>query len=219
MGMGFRMKDRDESEVPEEARAEDEREATPREEEARGDASRGANEVEPGPEEDELARALRQRDEYLENWQRARADYQNLRRRMLADTEAAVRSSKEVLLGELLTVLDFLDMALATECQGEEARALHKGIELTRGQLWQLLEREGVSVVPEEGPFDPAVHQAVETVPAGDRAPGEIVRTLRRGYRLGDGVLRYAQVAVAADEGETARPEQEASSSAQSEGN
>lgn len=194
MGTKSRMKDPEEQGTPQGRSAE--------EHEGRADEVRDQATAEAGPEEDELARALRERNEYLENWQRARADYQNLRRRMLADTEAAVRRSKEVLLGELLTVLDFLDMALATECEGEEARALHKGIELTRGQLWQLLEREGVSVVPEEGPFDPAVHQAVETVAAEDRPPGEIVRTLRRGYRLGDGVLRHAQVAVAAAPGE-----------------
>jgi hypothetical protein len=65
---------------------------------------------------------VRERDEYLASWKRAAADYQNLRRRLQSDVDAAVASRKAALLGDLLLVLDYLDMALATPVQSPEGR-------------------------------------------------------------------------------------------------
>lgn len=153
---------------------------------------------EEGTLEGELAKACAARDEYLASWQRAQADYQNLRRRIGSDTEAAVARSKQALLGELLLVLDYLEMALAAPCTSGEGKNLHAGVEMTRAQLWRVLEREGVKLVPETGRFDAAVHQAVERVETADEAEGTLLATLRRGYTLGAQILRPAHVRVAA---------------------
>jgi molecular chaperone GrpE len=149
---------------------------------------------------DELAKACAERDEYLASWQRAQADYQNLRRRIGSDTEAAVARSKQGLLAELLLVLDYLEMALVAPCASPEGKNLHAGVELTRQQLWTVLAREGVKLVPETGRFDAAVHQAVERVETADEPAGTILATLRRGYTLGNQILRPAHVRVAASE-------------------
>jgi len=149
-------------------------------------------------EEDELGRLARERAEYLASWKRARADYQNLRRRVREDIERAVTGAREGLLSELLLVLDTLELALATECSSHDGKNLLLGVGMTRDQLLQMLEREGVCAVPDGGTFDPALHQAVETVVDPEREPGEIVATVRRGYRKHDGVLRFAQVKVCA---------------------
>lgn len=151
---------------------------------------------EPAPAGTELEQLARERDEYLESWRRARADYQNLRRRQQAEVDAAVAKARAGLLSELLLVLDFLDMALSSECRTDEGRALKQGVELTRGQLAQILEQQGVRAIAEGGRFDPALHQAVDTVPTEEREPGEVVETVRRGYRLGEHVLRHAHVRV-----------------------
>ena len=166
-----------------------------------------------GPAEDALeeplTRAERERDEYLAQYQRALADYQNLRRRTHEDIQSAVRRERAALLEEMLTVLDYLDMALATPCASEDAKALLFGVQLTRDQLWALLERQGVAPIPPAETFDPEIHQALATVES-DLPPGTIVETVRRGFRVGSGVLRYAHVKVAArradagDEGERA---------------
>jgi len=148
--------------------------------------------------EAELAKACAARDEYLASWQRAQADYQNLRRRIGSDTEAALARSKQSLLAELLLVLDYLEMALAAPCASSEGKNLHAGVELTRAQLWTVLEREGVKLVPESGRFDAALHQAVERVETTDEPEGTILATLRRGYTLGAQILRPAHVRVAA---------------------
>jgi molecular chaperone GrpE len=157
--------------------------------------------VGPPEDEDELTRLTREREEYLESWRRARADYQNLRRRVQADIDDAVRRSRTSLLSELLLVLDFLEMALRTEVHSEDARNLKIGIEMTRGQMMQFLEQQDVRPVPEGGRFDPTVHQAVEMVEAPEHEPGEVVETVRRGYRIGEHVLRHAHVKVAAEPG------------------
>ena len=144
-----------------------------------------------------------ERDEAIASWKRAQADYQNLRRRLQADIDAAVQRSKQKLLDELLLVLDYLEMALNAPVTTDEGRNLHAGVEMTRTALLRALEREGVSVVPETGAFDPSVHEAVESVVGDARSAGKILSTLRRGYTSGGQVLRPAQVRVSVAPTET----------------
>lgn len=77
-------------------------------------------------------------------------------------------------------------------------RSWAEGIELVRERLAELLRAEGVEPIPAAGcPFDPNHHVAVEVVAAEPgQQPGTIIRELRPGYRIGDTVLRYAEVAV-----------------------
>lgn len=149
-------------------------------------------------EETELERALRERAEYLSNWQRSQADYQNMRRRMQQDMDGHARRSKQPLLSDILLIMDQLEMALSIPATSDDAKSFRAGIELTRDQLTRTLANEGVTAVPDDGTFDPNVHQAMSTVSTEDVAPGEIVETLRRGYTWNDIVLRHAQVRVAA---------------------
>lgn len=157
------------------------------------------------PEQESPEELARQRDQYLEMWQRANADYQNLRRRTLADVEQAARRAKDGLLHELLRVLDYLEMALAAECQGQEAKNLLVGVRMTRDELVGVLEREGVRPIPDSGAFDPELHQAIGTVETEELEPGSVVSTLRRGYRHEGHTLRHAHVHVAVRPGEVER--------------
>lgn len=144
----------------------------------------------------ELESLRRERDEHLASWQRAQADYQNLRRRMGADIDSAVARAKQGLLQELLLVLDYLDMALCSPASNDETRNLRAGVEMTRAQLWRVLEGQGLRLVPESGKFDASVHQAVETVASAEHPPGMVISTLRKGYWCGTQILRPAQVRV-----------------------
>jgi molecular chaperone GrpE len=140
---------------------------------------------------------LRERDEYLASWKRAAADYQNLKRRLQSDIDSAVALRKAALLADLLLVLDYLDMALASPVATDEGKSLHAGVEATRAAMLGALEREGVRPLPEGGRFDPAVHACVAREVAQGREPGEILATLRRGYTIEGRILRPAQVKVA----------------------
>lgn len=72
------------------------------------------------------------------------------------------------------------------------------GLDLTRRRLLDTLAAEGVTPIAAEGrPFDPAYHIALETVVAADAPPGQVAHEIRRGYMVGERVLRYAEVAVA----------------------
>ena len=147
-------------------------------------------------DEDPLTRAERERDEAVANWQRARADYKNLNRRSLETLDAAVGRARIELLSELLLVLDYLDMALLAECTTDEAKNLHYGVSLTRDQMLGVLERFEVKPIEEMETFNPAVHQALSKVEDAEREEGEIIEVVRKGYWLGEQVLRYAQVHV-----------------------
>ena len=150
------------------------------------------------PPLDPLTKAELDRDEYLGNWQRARADFQNLKRRTLEDVESAINRERSNLLEETLTILDYLDMALASPCDSQDAQNLQIGVQMTRDQLWQMLERQSVKPITAEGVFDPSHQQAVATVTTAEVEPGTIVEVVRRGYTIGDRVLRHTQVKVAA---------------------
>jgi len=147
--------------------------------------------------ETEVERLRRESAENLAHWKRATADYQNLRRRLQADIDAAAQRSKQALMSDLLLVLDYLEMALKTPCATAEGKNLAAGVELTRGVLLRTLERENVRAVPDEGRFDPAVHQAVERVETDAHEDGTILATLRRGYVSNGQAIRPAQVRVA----------------------
>lgn len=145
-----------------------------------------------------IAQLEAERDEALGHAQRALADYQNLRRRTQADIDAAAKRARSEVLAETLTVLDYLDMALATECTTEEGKNLKVGVTMTRGQLAALLERFKVKEVPPSKTFDATYHQAFATVETTEQPPGSIVEVFRKGWLYGDQVLRHAQVRVAA---------------------
>jgi len=106
-------------------------------------------------------------------------------------------------------VLDYLDLALARPATTEESRSLAQGVSLTREQLVQILEQEGVRPIPPSDRFDPALHEATATVPSDAVPPGGIVDIVRPGYTWRGEVLRHTQVIVAGSPGETAAKAEE----------
>lgn len=148
-----------------------------------------------------LESVMAERDEYLELWKRAQADYKNLRRRAQAELEAGTRRAMQPLLDSLLLVLDHLDMALMAPTPNDETKNYAVGVEMTRNQLVTALRQEGVVEISTQGAFDPELHQAVSTVESPDVEPGAIVATIRKGYTWNDLVLRPAHVSVAAAPG------------------
>ena len=147
----------------------------------------------------DMEELCRERDELREKWARSQADYANLRRRTQADINAAVRRSQQGLLDGLLLAVDHLELALATPTTSEETKNLAMGVRLTRDQMLQSLEREGVRPVPPAKTFDPKLHEAVATVESEEHAPGTILEVVRPGYIWGEVVLRPAHVRVVAD--------------------
>ena len=146
-------------------------------------------------EVDALAEVTRERDVYLDNLQRLKAEFDNYRKRAARDQESLVARAHERLVKELLPVLDDLGRALEAAEQHEEAK-LEDGVRLVHRQLSDVLAKEGLTEIETDGAFDPHVHEALLAQPS-DAEPGTVVEVLQKGYRLGDHVLRPARVIIA----------------------
>ncbi len=142
-----------------------------------------------------LEDVTRERDEYLDLARRAKADFENYRKRATQQTADAEKRGKADLARELLPAIDSLERALASA--DADADALAKGVSLVRDQLLATLERAGVEAYDPAGEkFDPSWHEALSTRPEEGVESGTVLETLDRGYRLDGQVLRAARVVV-----------------------
>lgn len=163
--------------------------------EADGDSYSSAEAVE--GELDELASVLAERDEYKDLALRAKADFENYRKR--ADKRVAETRGVAVagVLRELLPVVDNLDRAI--DASSGDAAALVEGVRLVHADLHAILDRLGVTAIDPTGePFDPNLHEAISQAPVEGAAQGTIVEVVQKGFMLGETVVRPAAVVVAA---------------------
>ena len=139
----------------------------------------------------------RERDELRDRLLRTAAEFDNFRKRTERERREYAEWAAADVLGEVVAVLDDFERALAVPSP-PEARAYRDGVELIHRQLLDLIKKRGVVAIAAEGQdFDPAVHQAVAHDEAPGARDGEILNELRRGYRLGERLLRPAMVRVA----------------------
>jgi molecular chaperone GrpE len=129
---------------------------------------------------------------------RTAAEFDNYRKRTERERRELADRTVEALLLDLVGVVDDFERALGADAAGGGVEAYREGIELIHRQVLDLLGRRGVTPVDAVGAdFDPNVHQAVTAEPAGERRDGEVVEQFRRGYMIGDRLLRPAMVKVA----------------------
>jgi molecular chaperone GrpE len=121
--------------------------------------------------------------------QRLQAEYTNYRRRVERDKKATIESAKASVVAELLAVVDDLERARS---HGDLESGPMKAV---AAKLAGLLEKQGVTHFGAEGePFDPTLHEAVQH--DGEGKDPVIGSVFRKGYRIGDRVLRHAMVTV-----------------------
>ena len=141
---------------------------------------------------EELKLARRERDEYLDDMRRMKAELENSRKRQEKERTRLTQLASERLVRELLPVLDNLERAL--EAEGD----IREGVAATLDQLISILGREGLTPVPSDGePFDPAVHEAVMSQPSEEHEEDTVIQTFERGYTLSGRPIRAAKVVVA----------------------
>jgi len=147
--------------------------------------------------------ALRQeRDELYDRLLRTSAEFDNYRKRTERERREWAESASADLIRDLLPVVDDFERALAAPIEGasgHEGLARYRGgVELIHRQLLDLLRKRGVEPLDVVGrDFDPLWHEAVGHDPAEGRKDGEITTEVRRGYRIGQRLLRPAMVKVA----------------------
>jgi molecular chaperone GrpE len=140
----------------------------------------------------ELEAVSRERDEYLDNMRRMKAEFENSRARLEREHAHSAELASERLVKELLPILDNLERALGAD--GD----IREGVEATRDQLVDILTQEGLNPISSEGQsFDPAVHEALMSKPSDEHEEDTVIQTLERGYVLNGKPIRPAKVVVA----------------------
>ncbi len=146
--------------------------------------------------DDDVAELRRERDEHYQRLLRTTAEFDNYRKRTERERRDRAEYAATDLLTDLLPIVDDLERALAAKTK--DADVYRRGVEIIQKQLLDLLERRGVTPIQALGAdFDPNVHQAVTQEPSDRHRDGEVIEELRRGYTMGDRLLRPAMVKVA----------------------
>jgi molecular chaperone GrpE len=209
-GMSRQSFEQDEEERPQQAEREQ-----PHEERAHPEVkvvdrrwwARGESGGEPAPSSkptyvEELEGRLAEKDKllqsYIEQYKAAQAEFEQARQRTRRDVAREVERGRREFVRPLLDVLDNLDRALDAGRGAPSVDAVLDGIALVRQQFLAQLEAAGVQEIPAAGePFDPTVHEAVSIVPVqGSEEEDRVAAVVRRGYRMGDEVVRPAMVTV-----------------------
>lgn len=146
---------------------------------------------------EELEKAKEERQQYLDGWQRCKADSVNARKEALEQGERAGKRALLSLVEEIIPALDSFDMAAGSEAWAEVSEGWRGGMEQVRNQLLDALARNGIERYGKVGErFDHALYDAIEERDDVAGEPGTIARILRYGYRMSGRILRPAQVIV-----------------------
>jgi len=147
---------------------------------------------------EELEKAKAQAAEYLDGWQRARAEFANYKRRQEQEREELYKLANANLMRRLLPVIDDFERAFQTLPYGLLSLTWIDGIVLIHRKLEAALQAEGltpIEVKPGQ-PFDPLVHEAITREPHEEFEEGQVIAEVQRGYKLGEQVLRPTLVRV-----------------------
>ncbi|MFI5310554.1 MAG: nucleotide exchange factor GrpE, partial [Gemmatimonadales bacterium] len=139
-----------------------------------------------------------QLDEQKDKYLRLAAEYDNFRKRSVRDRQRAEHEGMGVLIRGILDALDDLGRFAHVDPDATDARTVQEGAEMVEKKLLKHLAGHGLEVVNPVGqPFDPSVHEAVMTAPAGDEAEDHLVdRVFQVGYLFNGQLLRAAKVVV-----------------------
>lgn len=141
--------------------------------------------------EDAQARATDNWNQYL----RAKAEMDNLRRRNTKDVENAHKFGMEKFVAELLPVMDSMAMGLAVE--DASAESLREGMVLTMSMVQKMMEKLGIEEIdPLNETFDAEKHQAMSLQPNPDVEPNTVIAVMQKGYSLNGRLIRPAMVMV-----------------------
>ena len=171
-------------------------------EESSEQAPQEANEAAEKPTEEEEIDPWQALELEAAKWKdqaiRTAAELDNFRKRMSREKLDAVRYGNQSLLEELLPVLDNFDMGMQAAAQ-EEGSMLFMGMQMIHKQLDEFLSSQNVEEIPTEvgGDFDPKVHEALGQEASDEIEDGKIIRVVRKGYRIGERLLRPSNIIVA----------------------
>lgn len=134
-------------------------------------------------------------EELNDRYKRVMAEFENYKKRSSKERETLYNSILSDVVEVFLPIVDNLENALKVETQDVEYK---KGVELVLKQFKDILKTKGVEEIPAVGEtFDPSLHEAVSSVQDPDKNAQEIVQEYRKGYKIGNRVIRHSMVVVA----------------------
>ena len=146
---------------------------------------------------DPLAEITREKDTLQDRLLRLAAEFDNYRKRVDRDRRDQADAALAGAVEDLLPIIDNLERALNAPAGGG-SDSYRQGVELIHRQMMELLRKRGVTAIESVGAdFDPEIHQAVAHEVSPEHREGEVMEVFRRGYKLGDRLLRPAMVKVA----------------------
>lgn len=136
-----------------------------------------------------------QLDESEDRLKRVAAEFDNYKKRSAKEKDGLYNSLIADIVSNFLPILDNLEKAAQTETKDEEYK---KGIELVLKQFKDVLSAKGVTEIESVGKtFDPELHEAVSSIQDETKGEKEIVQEYRKGYMIGNRVIRHSMVIVA----------------------
>lgn len=128
---------------------------------------------------------------------RLQADFENYKRRVQLEKQAAEKYRSQSLVSDILPALDNFERAMQVEANDEQMKSLLQGMEMVYRQLQEALAKEGVEAIEAVGnQFDPHEHQAVMQVEDSEFESNAVVEEFQKGYKLKDRVIRPSMVKV-----------------------
>lgn len=148
---------------------------------------------------EELKQCKKERQEYLDGWQRSQADCINIKKRFDDEKQSFIRFANTAFIEELLPVLDSFDMAFKDTASWESVpETWRKGVEYIHTQFHTILENHRVTVInPLNQPFDPNKHNSISMVPVQEPSQHNlIIEVLQKGYEHDGKIIRPPNVKV-----------------------
>jgi len=162
--------------------------------------TKGATEATPpAPPTDSAEQAAAEIASLKDQLLRARADFENSRKRLMREKEESLRYANQAILADLLPLLDHLELGLQAASAGTDVASVVAGVKLIQSQFERFLNEHGVTPIEAIGkPFDPNWHEALGQESAPGKPEGTVLHLRRRGFKLGDRLLRPASVVTVA---------------------
>lgn len=146
---------------------------------------------------EKLKTCEKEKKDYLDGWQRMRADFANARKEEETRRGEMIKFAAEGLVDDLIPVLDSFSMAFGNKEAWEKVDAnWRKGVEYIYAQMYSILESRGLTEIGKVGEqFDPRLHVAIEEIPTpSEKEADTVAEVIQKGYRLHNKVIRPAKV-------------------------
>jgi len=151
----------------------------------------------------ELEQARRESEAAADMMLRLAAEMENYKKRVAKERKALIKYAYQGVVQELLPILDNFERAIESASNSKDFDSLLEGVEMIFKQMYDALERKGVSKIDAVGEiFDPNIHEAVVQTTSDEHPENTVVAELQKGYMLHDRVVRPSMVAVSRGTGE-----------------